>query len=77
MACPLFAQRGNRCSCQAVRGDVAPTLYERESYCSTNQHSSCPTLVARIRKGRAISEAEYFAVWTGDAEMGLELKPAS
>jgi hypothetical protein len=77
MACPLFAKRGNRCSCLAVRGEVTPTLHERESYCSTIWHQACPTFVARLRKGRALSESEYMAVWTGDAEMGQRLEPAS
>jgi hypothetical protein len=78
MPCPLYAQRGNRCTCEAVRGNPAPTLYERESYCHTSLHQTCPTLVARIRKGRALSEPEYFAVWTGESEgVQQQLEPAS
>ena len=80
MACPFYAKRGNRCSCLAVGGEVTPTLHEREIYCSTIWHQACPTLVARLRKGRALSEPEHFAVWTGESESaaGLQLlKPAS
>jgi hypothetical protein len=77
MACPLFAKQGNRCSCLAVRGEVTPTLHERESFCSTIWHQACPMLVARLRKGRALSEPEYLALWMGDAEMGQRLEPAS
>jgi hypothetical protein len=59
-------QRGHRCSCAAVRGNVVPTLHERESYCSTASFGHCPTMLAHIRKGRPLTENEYLAEWTGE-----------
>jgi hypothetical protein len=66
MPCPLYSQRGHRCSCAGVRGDVVPTLHERESFCSTASYGACPTLLANIRKGRPLTEAEYLMEWTGE-----------
>ena len=73
MACPLFKQRGLRCACLAVAGENVPTLHEREVYCRTSAHTTCPTLLVRIRKGRALSENEYLTVWTGEAERASDV----
>ncbi len=67
MACPYYLQRGHRCRCLAVVGEVVPTLYEREVFCWTRSHESCPTLVANMRKGRPLSEDEYVEQWTGQS----------
>jgi hypothetical protein len=76
MACPLFEQRGHHCRCLAVVGENIPTLHEREAYCGTAGHTSCPTLVLRLRKGFPLSETEYLAQWTGDSELTLHRQAA-
>jgi hypothetical protein len=61
MRCTLFSdERG--CSCRAVRGRHAPTVFERERYCRARPEL-CPTLRLHRRLRRRLSEQEYLTIW--------------
>ena len=65
MACPLYQQRGTRCRCLAVIGNIVPTMHERETYCWKGQEVDCPTYRANVSAGRPLSEQQYMDLWTG------------
>jgi hypothetical protein len=67
VSCPFFAQRGHHCRCLAVREEQVPALFQREVFCTTGRHASCPSFEARLRQGRPLSEAEYLRQWSGGA----------
>ena len=63
MPCPLFGSE-RIVTCNAVRAQVTPTLYERERYClSEDDFVNCPTLRLMLRLHRRLDESEYVALW--------------
>jgi hypothetical protein len=71
MPCPLY-RADPRCRCEAVAGDLTPTLHERERFCRTEDYVDCPTLRTMLRLRRRLGEAEYLANWlppTPDADV--------
>ena len=62
MPCPLF-RADQRSRCDAVAGDVTPTLHERELFCSARDYTQCPTLRTMLLLRRPLREDEYLANW--------------
>jgi hypothetical protein len=61
MSCP-WLRGGKLCRCQAVRGGVVPSLYERERFCH-GERSRCPTYQRLRARGGPIEPAEYYGLW--------------
>jgi hypothetical protein len=62
MACPLFDD-GRFARCTAVSGHHVPTCHERERYCRSDEHSTCPTYGLHQLRGSALPEEAYYALW--------------
>jgi hypothetical protein len=62
MSCPLLRRDGIP-RCDAVEGELTPTLHEREQFCCTSEFTHCPTLREMLRAHRRLREDEYFALW--------------
>jgi hypothetical protein len=62
MSCPLL-QPGRIPRCDAVEGELIPTLHERERFCYTREFMQCPTMRQMLRAHRRLREDEYFALW--------------
>jgi hypothetical protein len=68
MSCPWL--RGEQlCRCEAVRGGVVPSLYERERFCR-DEHTGCPTYQRLVACGRLIEPAEYYGMWLAPDSSG-------
>jgi hypothetical protein len=64
MACE-WLEEGRKVCCQAVDGELIPSLHERERYCRhPSNWASCPTFQLRAREQRRIAQEEYYALWT-------------
>ena len=64
MACECL-EEGRRVCCNAVDGELIPSLHERERYCRHDSNwASCPTFQLRAREHRRIAQEEYYALWT-------------
>jgi hypothetical protein len=64
MSCPLFLD-GRLCRCEAVRGLLIPSLHERERFCRpASAHGACPTFRSFSATGAAISQDQYYELWS-------------
>jgi hypothetical protein len=64
MACECL-EEGRKVRCNAVDGELIPSLHERERYCRADANwASCPTFQLRAREHRRIAQEEYYALWT-------------
>jgi hypothetical protein len=64
MACECL-EEGRRVRCNAVDGELIPSLHEREQYCRSDQnHASCPTFQLYQLRRRRLAQEEYYQLWT-------------
>jgi hypothetical protein len=64
MACE-WLEEGRRVRCNAVDGELIPSLHERERYCrSERNYASCPTFQLYQVSCRRVAQEEYYAIWT-------------
>ena len=64
MACQCL-EDGRNVRCNAVSGELIPSLHEREHYCRSNtNYATCPTFQLYRRVARQLAQEEYYALWT-------------
>jgi hypothetical protein len=57
-------EEGRTVRCNAVDGELIPSLHERERYCrSDRNHASCPTFQVYQVNRRRLALKEYYALW--------------
>ena len=53
MKCPYLGTGKNTCICNVSVTRMAPSLYEKNRYCTTEGFYLCPILLARLLRGRS------------------------
>ena len=62
MAC-TFYENNRICRCAAVRGQITPSLHERERYCRSDEPQRCPTYQIRRLRTEPLPEEAYYKLW--------------
>jgi hypothetical protein len=62
MACPYLVEE-RLCRCNAVRGLLIPSIFERDRFCRTEDFGECPTYRACESRGAKLPQEVYYALW--------------
>ncbi|MDB4964769.1 MAG: hypothetical protein JWN44_458 [Myxococcales bacterium] len=66
MACEFFDE-GKLARCTAVCGLLIPSHHERENYCRTDGHVTCPTFKLYQLNQAPVPQEQYYALWVPPA----------